>query len=233
MLQHQTKLPLYFFAFFLFATMSGSSTSGAAAFSAKPLAGIHNHRTPLIQVSPPTHQRGGGTSLHSSSTQPQKTVGWTIANLFRINDTLLVVYHAAGTAWDNLVPFGALLGAVAYKAGFNPLSSSTVQSAAGDSAYWTGLIVMALGIAKLYLWDVQQPWFVDMTSRAQVLKEDYSKRVMDQSAWIGCGLAILPILLAEGGAAGLGLAPGGQGVIQGLCLGTVAGSLVGWYRQIR
>ena len=166
----------------------------------------------------------------SSSDHPDDrlVVPWTVANLFWINDTLLAVYHAAGTAWDNLVPWGALCGAVAHQMGLYQPHSTAWQSA-GDAALWTGLGVMVLGIAKLWLFDIRQPQFVSMQVLASDLKRDYNKRVMDQSAWIGCGVAAIGLLFAP--PTSYGLTAGSEGVLQGLCLGTVAGSALGFYRQ--
>ena len=173
-------------------------------------------------------------STSSPSSNPEgedRTVGWTVANMFRINDTLLVIYHAVGAAWDNLVPFGALLGAITYLLGTYQPYPTLLQST-GDSAWWTGLIVMALGFVKLFLWDVRQPNFESMAIEAQRLKEDYKLRVMDQSVWIGVFAGAAPLLVA-GGPEQIGLAEGTSGVLQCLCIGSVAGSLLGWYRQQR
>ena len=194
------------------------------------------HKAEAFSISSPTRsQMQGATRLPkkalmaSPSASSERTVGWTIANLFRINDTLLAIYHAAGTAWDNLVPFGALLGAVAFQLGIYKPCPTLLQSS-GDSAYWTGLIVMVLGVAKLFLMDIRQPDFPGMATQAKLLKSDFPKRVMDQSAWIGCGLAVIA-LLAVGGPLECGLAAGVDGWLQGLSLGTVAGSALGFYRQ--
>ena len=165
----------------------------------------------------------------ASSSSEVLTVNWTVANLFQVDDKLLVVYHAAGTAWDNLVPLGALVGLLAYQGGLYQPYPTAMQSA-GHAALYTGLWVMGLGVIKLSLWDVHQPRFGDMEMEARRLKLDYNKRVMDQSAWIGCGLAAIVLAIA-GGPTPVGLAPNADGVLQGLSLGTVVGSLMGWYRQ--
>ena len=65
-----------------------------------------------------------------------------MVNLFQVDDKLLVPYHAAGTAWDNLVPLGALVSVLAYQGGLYQIYPTAMQSTGH------GLWVMGLGVLK-------------------------------------------------------------------------------------
>lgn len=175
-----------------------------------------------------TSQPSLSTPLRSSSldnNNDSRSVGWTVANLFWVNDSLLVFYHAAGVAWDNLVPLGAAAGLLAHVTGLYQPFPVALQST-GMAAYYTGLSVMALGVVKQFSLDNPN----DISVFANELRNDYDKRVMDQSVWIGCGVAGA-VLITAGGPVSVGLASGTTGVLQGLCLGSVGGSCLGWYQQ--
>ncbi|CAB9523839.1 expressed unknown protein [Seminavis robusta] len=212
-------------------SLIGTAPRVANAFMMAPRQCVSNIQNTPASNKPMSFKKAQSSKLlaTSSNTNEEQRSVWTIANFFFFNDVVLVIYHSIGVAWDNLVPFGALLGALAFSFDNNLYHPyPTLLQSTGTAAWWTALIVSGLGILKLFLWDIRT--FDSMASRAQELQIDYSKRVMDQSVYIGCGIAAL-VLCVAGGPTALGLASGVDGVLQGVMLGSCAGSVLGWCRQ--
>ena len=169
--------------------------------------------------------------LISSSTPTQTTslnIPWTIADLFAEPPALAVFYHSIGTPYDILTPTGAIFGAFAHPLVF---SSSPFWEVVANGGLTVGFTVMASGAiacARVALKGEQAspPWDAQgIADRKLRLKANHSIRALDAGVWTGtfAGAALAAIV---GGPAQLGLSDGTIGVLQALCLGSIAGSIL-------
>lgn len=169
--------------------------------------------------------RGGGGGMEDAR------IPWTVADLFRGNDKLFVLYHAMGTSWDLSTPVGCVVGA-----GLHVVSSSAATSSFLQTVGTTGLGVGCLGMlagAALLVQKASQgaaltpiPWTDEgIQQRAVALSRNFNVRVLDFNAWSGMAAGAL-VMVGTGGPTALGMAPGALGVLQTLTLASSAGSLV-------
>ena len=156
-------------------------------------------------------------------------VKWTVNDLASSSNELFMTYHVMGAGWDALSPAGCLLGGVLYTTGIFRKSPG-VLATCGTVGFLTGCAGMALGLAKMTSTAAQgeaatPPWTDDgLQNRVDGLKHNFKVRVLDLSAWTGMGVATLA-MAGLGGPAALGLSSGALGAIQGLTLGSSAGSV--------
>ena len=165
------------------------------------------------------------TSATTTATTPSLPhVPWTVADLFAFRNDVFVFYHCLGTTWDLTTPIGCGIGAVMYWSG--------ASKSLGASMGTTGLLVGGLGMlagGAAYGYTASKgnaatpvPWTkAGVQDRAQRLRRNSIVRTLDASAWSGMLLAA--ILLASGR---MPVASGSLGVLQGLTLGSSAGSVV-------
>jgi hypothetical protein len=161
-------------------------------------------------------------------------VPWTVADLFRFNDKMFMIYHAAGSGYDFMTPVGTLVGGALYMGGYRPYP--TALSMMGTSGLVAGGVGMACGLALLANTarkgeaNSPVPWNDEnVQMRVNGLSQNFVVRVMDLSVWGGLGVAAGILLLKGGGGtrAFASLSPGTLGTLQFLSLGAAAGGLSG------
>jgi len=154
----------------------------------------------------------------------------TVADLFDINDKTFLTYHVASSGFDALGTAGCILGGALYGVGLyrSPPSVFAAMGTAGLIGSATG---MAFGLSRIVSLASKGesakpiPWTPDgIHQRTDGLRHNFIVRVMDQSAWLGVGLAA-GALLYTGGPTKLKLSPGILGVGQAMSLGTSLGML--------
>jgi len=154
----------------------------------------------------------------------------TVADLFDINDKTFLTYHVASAGFDVVGTVGCLLGGALYGLGlYRPFPSALAMM--GTTGLIGNGLGMCLGLGKMASiaskGDAAQPlpWNEDgIHQRRDGLKHNFKVRVLDQSAWLGYGLAA-GVLLYAGGPSKLKLSPGVLGVGQALNLGASLGVL--------
>lgn len=170
------------------------------------------------------------TTAASDEQSSGPKIAWTVADIFKTggNHTLFMTYHVMGTSWDFGSPVGCLMGAGLYGIGLGP--SATLWQSMGTVGLGLGGLGMLGGAVAIRRAALQgeaatPPWnAAGLANRVDRLSRNFLVRVLDASAW--SGMAVAAVAMAGGGGpAALGLAPGTLGVLQGLTLGSSAGSV--------
>ena len=145
-------------------------------------------------------------------------------------DRLQHTYHVVSVGFGALTPIGAALGGALWYSGvYKPFPTALpMLGTAGLVAGGAGMAIGYFGMRAVASKGADAspiPWTEDgIQQRVNGLSHNFKVRVLDLSMWSGMGLATGAMLLA-GGPASLGLSSGMLGVMQGLSLGSAAGTL--------
>jgi len=158
------------------------------------------------------------------------TVKWTIADLFRGNNTLFMAYHVVGAGYDVFTPVGVAVGGVLFATNvYKPFPHSPL-ACLGTAGLVGGGAGMALGtislVSKMIAGERATPPFNKdgVKNRVDGLQHNFKVRVLDESVWLGALLATGAVV-AAGGPHKLGLSVGPFGYLQAASLGSAAGSV--------
>ena len=171
-----------------------------------------------------------GSDLLNPKSMDGPEVKHTVADLFDINDKTFLAYHVASAGFAAIGTVGCLLGGALYSSGLYRRPPS-VWATMGTAGLFGSAAGAALGLTKMAAiaskGEAAQPipWNTDgIRQRTDGLRHNFVVRVVDQSAWLGVGLAV-GALLCAGGPTKLKLSPGVLGVGQALNLGTALSML--------
>ena len=156
------------------------------------------------------------------------SISWTVNDLFKYNNRVFLLYHCMSSGFDVLIPVGGLIGAFALPR-TSKFSHLTRLQAAGTGSALAGGLGMSLGALAMlrvaYSKDPPLPFDDDgIKTRVDGLSHNYGVRVRDLGVWIASAAAGGAMLAARGPVP-LGLSPGAMGLIQGLALGSMTGSI--------
>jgi hypothetical protein len=170
----------------------------------------------------------GSNVLATSSSMDGPSVAWTVNDLFKFDNRSFLLYHCMFSGYDFCTPLGALIGGFVMPRTSKFAHLTTIQAAGTGSAI-AGGIGLTLGFLALvgtaYSKDPAIPFDDDgIKMRVDGLSHNYRVRAMDLGVWVGTAAAG-GAMLAVGGPAKLGLSVGSLGRVQGLALGSVAGSI--------
>lgn len=156
----------------------------------------------------------------------------TLGDLFKSHPKFFLTYHVLDAGYDVLTPLGVALGGAAfYGLGYKPYP--TALATMGTAGIIGGSTGMLLGCTRLIGTAIKgdkasPPWNDQgIQQRVDGLSHNFNIRVLENSVWGGVGVAAA-CMYAAGGPQKLGLSPGVLGVVQGLSLGSAAGSVSGF-----
>lgn len=178
-------------------------------------------------------------------------VPWTVADIFRDNDTLFLLYHSMGTSWDLGTLIGTMLGILVFAIRWslrNPEKDyeNKVPSLWYHVAHYS-LLTGGLGLLGGFLWflhkascpntvlipttsannDPPLPWNdVARRNRVYRLVRNTTVRLLDKNVWAGMAIAGAVVIVFGHPSQMIGLSKGFLGVLQFLALGSTVGSAV-------